>query len=341
MSERTVDLVAYRIAEHAQDHDMASVDVVLHGGEPLLAGPANISYVAKAIRTALGNERQANFSIQTNGVLLDKGFLDLLAALDVHVGISLDGDREMNDRHRRAPDGAGTYEMVAAAIALLTDYPGLFAGLLGVIDLRNDPVAAYEGMLRFAPPVVDFLLPHANWSRPPPGHHEARASPHYGNWLVRVFDRWYEAPRRETRVRLFEEIINVLLGSSSATEEIGTSPVTHVVIESDGGIERSDMLTTAYSGAGATGMSVDADSFDAVLRIPEVVARQGGLRALAPACQACPEGRVCGGGLYAHRYRAGHGFDNPSVYCHDLYHLITHIRSRVITDLRPVIRRSA
>ncbi|WP_442788667.1 hypothetical protein [Dactylosporangium sp. NBC_01737] len=34
----------------------------------------------------------------------------------------------------------------------------------------------------------------------------------------------------------------------------------------------------------------------------------------------------CGGGLFAHRYSADRGFDNPSVYCPDLMERIQHIR---------------
>jgi len=43
--------------------------------------------------------------------------------------------------------------------------------------------------------------------------------------------------------------------------------------------------------------------------------------------------RICGGGLYPHRYRQGTGFRNPSVYCDDLLRLISHISGRVITDV--------
>jgi uncharacterized protein len=43
---------------------------------------------------------------------------------------------------------------------------------------------------------------------------------------------------------------------------------------------------------------------------------------------------ICGGGLYPHRYRQGTGFRNPSVYCEDLLHLITHVSDRVIADIR-------
>jgi uncharacterized protein len=42
---------------------------------------------------------------------------------------------------------------------------------------------------------------------------------------------------------------------------------------------------------------------------------------------------VCGGGLYAHRYRAGVGFRDRSVYCADLLRLIDHIKARLAADL--------
>jgi uncharacterized protein len=335
MSHATVRQVAFRIAEHAAAHGIHDVEIVLHGGEPLLAGPERIAHAVNTIRTALGDGRQANISVQTNGLLLDDQFLELLASLDVKIGLSLDGDLDMHDRHRRRPDGQGSYPLVAAAAARMANYPGLFSGFLSVIDLSNDPVRAYESLLGFAPPAVDFLLPHGNWSAPPPGRPAGGTAAPYGNWLIHVFDRWYRAADKETSVRLFEEIMNLLLGGSSRTEGIGLSPVTVVVVESDGAIERSDLLKAAYPAAGATGLNVGTDPFDSALLTPEVAARHMGLAALAAQCQACPVGRVCGGGLYAHRYRAGNGFGNPSVYCPDLYHLITHIRGQVIADLNP------
>ena len=43
----------------------------------------------------------------------------------------------------------------------------------------------------------------------------------------------------------------------------------------------------------------------------------------------------CGGGLYAHRYRTGSGFMNPSVYCADLEKIITHVRADEAARRRP------
>ncbi|MET9845799.1 hypothetical protein [Streptomyces ossamyceticus] len=40
-------------------------------------------------------------------------------------------------------------------------------GRLCTVDLANDPVETYEALLDFAPPRVDFLLPHGTWRHPP------------------------------------------------------------------------------------------------------------------------------------------------------------------------------
>src|SRR5690606_34532402 len=90
--------------------------------------------------------------------------------------------------------GEGSYDEVRKRLDLLTSdaYRHLFAGLLCTIDLANDPVTTYEALLEFAPPSVDFPLPHGNWGTPPPGW-SAEDAP-YGEPLIKVFDRWYDAP---------------------------------------------------------------------------------------------------------------------------------------------------
>jgi uncharacterized protein len=132
---------------------------------------------------------------------------------------------------------------------------------------------------------------------------------------------------------MFDEIINVLLGGQSRVEGVGLSPVRMVVVEADGAIEQSDSLASAYQGAAATGLHVADDSFDAALQLPGLIVRQLGAPALAAECRACRVHRICGGGLYPHRFSQDRGFDNASVYCPDLYRLISHIRSRLDSDV--------
>lgn len=333
MSADVVKHTADRIAEHVETHDLTSIEVVLHGGEPLLAGHDLITDIVTTIRDGVGPSADVRMSLQTNGIRLPS-YLELLDELDIRVGVSVDGDAAANDRHRRYAHGGSSYEAVTAGLRLLSsNFRHLFGGVLCTVDVANPPLAVYEALLGFAPPEIDFLLPHGNWSEPPRGREPGAVATPYADWLIEIFDRWYTAPRQETRVRLFGEIMHLLLGGTSTSEAIGLSPVTVVVIETDGSIEQSDMLKSAYPGAPETGLHVADHPFDAVLALPPVAARQLGELALADECRRCTVHRVCGAGLYAHRYRPGSGFANPSVYCPDLFRLISHISNALITDL--------
>jgi uncharacterized protein len=324
MSPQIWRAAARRVAAHADRHGLAEVTAVLHGGEPLLAGRDRLVELIGDFRAVVPS---ITFSTQTNGVLLDAPMLAALADQGVAIGVSLDGTAASHDRHRRHRNGRGSHAAAARALALLNEprYRSSYAGLLCTVDPQSDPVQVYEELLSYAPPVIDLLLPHANWAMPP--------KQPYADWLIAVFDRWYGAPRRETGIRLFEEIINLVLGGASRSDQVGLSPVAVAVIESDGAIEQVDSLKSAYPGAAATGLNVLANDFDAALRHPGVTARQAGRAALAQSCLACPVHEICGAGHYAHRYRPGGGFRNPSVYCTDLRRLIDHIGARVAADL--------
>jgi uncharacterized protein len=332
MSPALVSVVAERIAEHARAHSLESVQVIFHGGEPLLAGVGPIADALRKVRGAVDARVRVHGTIQTNGTLLTGEVLDVLGSLDIRVGVSLDGQMTAHDRRRRYRNGRGSHDDVVRGLKLLVGYPGIYSGLLSVVDLAAAPVETYEALLKFAPPAVDFLLPHHNWANPPP--RPAGSLAPYADWLAEVFDRWYGAPSQETCIRLFEEIIHLLLGGNSETEAVGLTPSGLIVVETDGSIEQTDALKAVYDGASATGLHITRDPFDAALRDPRIAARQLGVDALAEECQICPVKLMCGAGLYAHRYRPGTGFRNPSVYCPDLYALIMHIRARLSRDLQ-------
>jgi uncharacterized protein len=315
-----------RIAEHVRAHDLPSVDVILHGGEPLLAGTGWLSDLARSLHVRV--PAQVNISVQTNGTLLRPRMLQTLKELGIRVGVSLDGDAEATGRHRLYPGGRNSFDDVADGLHLLgsPDFRDIYGGILCTIDVANDPVATYEALLTFSPPALDLLLPHAHWDCPPPGAG-------YADWLIAVFERWYSAPGQETRIRLFAELIQLVLGGPGAVEGLGLEPSTLIVIDTDGSIKQLDSLSSTYPGAAETGLHVTSDAFDAALDHPTTVARQIGVDALSEQCRACPVLRVCGGGLYPHRYRSGLGFRHPSVYCFDLMKLITHVSGRVHRDV--------
>ena len=341
MSVEIAEFTAECIGEHARAHRMPDIALILHGGEPLLAGHDLISYLVNATRKSAGPDVRVDARIQTNAVGLDDSYLRLFCELGIRVGVSMDGAAEAHNRHRRFASGRGSYAAVFAALDRLRQdrYRHLFSGLLCTIDLRNEPVATYEALAAFDPPRIDFLLPHGTWDAPPPGRNLDPADTPYGDWLIAVFDHWYSAPK--VGVRLFEEIMRLVWDGTSSGEAVGLSPARMVVIETDGSIEQVDTLKAVYQGAAATGLHVTRDPLDAALLLPGVVARQLGDIALAAQCRTCPIHRVCGGGMYTHRYRSGTGFANPSVYCPDLMRLIGHINEVMRADVSERLRGKA
>jgi uncharacterized protein len=333
MSMEIAKFTADRIGEHARAHQMQDIALILHGGEPLLAGHALISNLVNATRESAGPDVRVGARIQTNAVGLDDSYLRLFRELGIKVGVSLDGAAEAHNRHRRFASGRGSYAAVSAALGKLGQdrYRNLFSGLLCTIDLRNEPVTTYEALASFDPPRIDFLLPHGTWDAPPPGRSTDPSDTAYGDWLIAVFDHWYPAPK--VGIRLFEEIMQLIWDGTSSGEAVGLSPARMVVIETDGSIEQVDTLKAVYPGAPVTGLHVARDPLDAALLLPGMVARQLGDIALAAECRACPIHRICGGGMYPHRYRSGTGFANPSVYCPDLMRLIGHVNEVMQADV--------
>ncbi|MBW5486695.1 FxsB family radical SAM/SPASM domain protein, partial [Streptomyces bambusae] len=331
ISPEVVTRTASRLAEHARDHALPSVTVILHGGEPLLAGADRLRLVCEEFTRALAGTAELNLRIHTNGLRLDRRLLGLFDEFGVRIGISLDGDRAANDRHRRFADGRSSHSLVLKSVELLRSEPyrHLYQGLLCTVDTANDPVAVLDALVALDPPRVDFLLPHATWQAPPARPDGAPDA--YARWLLRVFDHW-DRQGRPVAVRLFESLLSTLRGGPSLTESLGLAPTDLVVVETDGTLEQVDSLKTAYDGAAYTGFDVFTHSFDQVAAHPGVRARQLGLAGVSEQCRRCPVVRSCGGGLYTHRYRAGSGFDNPSVYCADLQELIAGVEGRTTSE---------
>jgi uncharacterized protein len=339
MSRATLDHAVDRIAEHVEAHRLTGIEILFHGGEPLLTGGRLVAAAAKLARGRVDPRCAVRFGAQTNGTLLTEQVLAMARKYRVRLGVSMDGARGDHDRQRVYRDGHGSHDAVRRGLELLqrSENRSIYAGLLCTVDLRADPLETYRALLSCDPPVIDFLLPHANWRDPPASR--SRSDRTYGEWLIAIFEEWFPMTTAPS-VRLFTEILVGALGGQSRSEAVGLSPAASIVIETDGSIEQLDALKSSFPGAPALGLTVTDNSLDEALHHPMTAARQSGRAALCGTCRECRLVDVCGGGYFPHRYRPGTGFRNPSVYCPDLTQLISHIIDRVRTELAGSAPRS-
>jgi len=330
MHPRLMKQLARRIREHAEEHELADVSIVMHGGEPLLLGPRYLTVFFRIFEEQFAQSGIGiSFGMQSNGLLFSQSIGDILAQHGATIGVSIDGPPRVNDLTRVDHRGLPSTSRLEEKLRLLSSprYHSVFSGFLSVINLAADPSETLEYLSSFHPPGVDFILPYDNHDRLPPGKRDFEST-EYGRWLVELFDYWFDH-LPTLRVRLFDSLLRIMVGGSSTVESIGLGPVDLIVVETDGEIEAVDSLKATYDGATRLGLNIDQHSFCDAVRHPAVHSRQIGLSALPEVCKRCDIVRLCGGGYLPNRYSRARQFNNPSVYCRDLELLIRHIRCRV------------
>ena len=333
MSPAVCGQIARRIGEYASHAELTDVTVIFHGGEPLLLGAGRLAGFAEDIRSRLPASCVGHFGLQSNGLRLSAEALDELDAAGISVSVSLDGPATANDRHRLTVNGRSSFAPTLDAIERLGERPEMFAGVISVIDPKNDPGDLLAFFAELDVPQLDLLLPDATHDAPPVGRD---ADPEvYRRWLTSAFDVWFDE-FGQMPVRTFDALVGAVAGLESPTDAFGLGDVSLVTIETDGSYHDLDVLKIAGEGATHIGGNVFDRSIMAAASSEQIAhhRRLLSLEGLSDTCKSCAEVDVCGGGAVPHRFRGG-SYENPSVYCDEIKALISHARDRMRRSLRP------
>jgi uncharacterized protein len=113
VSEAAIDMLITESAERP------SVHVTFFGGETLLNFPLLRHTVGYAKTRCAEVGKSVEFSLTTNATLLNEEIVEFLAEHRVGVTVSIDGDRELNDKMRIFHDGRGSYDVIVPKIRML------------------------------------------------------------------------------------------------------------------------------------------------------------------------------------------------------------------------------
>jgi len=207
--QRMSDEVLQRLVKDYMELRFGFCGFAWQGGEPTLMG---LDFYKKAVelQKKYGKPGQeVGNSLQTNAILLNDEWCQFLHDNKFLVGISIDGPKEMHDYYRLDHSGAGTFDKVVRAIELCKQYKVEFNALtlLNNVNVGHPDelfdffIGAGIKYLQFIPcveldpvtgEVTDFSI----------------TPQQYGQFLCRIFDRWYDYGPENLSIRDFDSIVS-------------------------------------------------------------------------------------------------------------------------------------
>jgi uncharacterized protein len=115
IAQSAIDMLIKESAERP------SIHVTFFGGETLLNFPMLRRAVTYANQKCEEAGKTVEFSLTTNATLLNEQVVDFLSEHRVGVTVSIDGDRELNDKMRIFHDGRGSYDIIVPKIKMLLE----------------------------------------------------------------------------------------------------------------------------------------------------------------------------------------------------------------------------
>ncbi len=120
-------LMSYEVGKAALDFLIANsgnrrnLEVDFFGGEPLMNFEVVKQLVAYGREQEKIHNKNFRFTLTTNGVLLDDEVMEFVNQEMANVVLSIDGRKEVNDRMRPFPKGAGSYDLIVPKFQRLAD----------------------------------------------------------------------------------------------------------------------------------------------------------------------------------------------------------------------------
>jgi uncharacterized protein len=326
-----------RIEDHLISHGKSRFHIALHGGEPTLWPVRNFEAFLKRVGEFNASGLELVVTVQTNALRMPESLLRLFQEHSVNIGVSLDGPAEYNDAMRVTHSGTGSYDRVMASVKAFIDKGSghLLNGFLCVAPTDMEPGLFLDWVDDLPVRDIDVLWPmHFNYRNPPWGSRDNFEAyivrPTIGEWFARLFKEWWTRDDPTLRIRLFEDCIRVLLGSSAHVDNIVNDSISQCVINTDGGIEYHDYFRSLDDGACRTRFNIHNDSLDAAASDPGFRFCLNLKDHLPAECSGCRHREICGGGFLPGRLFPQEAIPTrKSVLCFDQYHFFSILEDTV------------
>lgn len=196
--------------DYAKEMHQRKVIFIWHGGEPLLWGINNYAEILDYMNDVFCDIYFKN-SIQTNLSLITKKYIDLFKEHNIHIGFSLDGDKEINDTQRVYPDGRGTFDDIMTKVKLCREN-GVSVGCI-VVGSRKHIGRIKELYDFLSENELNFKFnPLFNSGEAKANQDEYGITPsEYADMAIELFDLWYNDSQNKLVESNFAEIASNII----------------------------------------------------------------------------------------------------------------------------------
>lgn len=314
-----------RIKEYLKLAPISKMNLICHGGEPLLLGAEKLDLILSSIKE--GIEDKINFGIQTNAVLVNENIIEVLKKHNVKCGVSIDGNFNHN-KFRVFHNGKPTYEDTIKGYHLLNEN-NLVAGILCVVDFETNPEDVLDSLCSLNPRQLDLLQPFFNHDHPLGAE---KLGDLFYNWFAKAFEYYMNKPEwHNIQVRIFEAALFSILSEKSNSDWFGGPHGNYLIIETDGNYDILDHLKSIGSfGKQISNLTMNLSNsslLEANNKIHTIYNKYN-IKSPPDPCINCEIKNQCGGGYYPTRFSSkNNSLNNKSVYCTGLLPFFNHLNS--------------
>mgnify|MGYP001047574551 CR=1 FL=1 len=217
------DLLETYIRQYIDAQRVPEATIAWQGGEPTLMG---LDFFKRSVECAKRYARPSmriQYTLQTNGTLLNDEWCRFFLENNFLVGLSLDGPRELHDYFRVDKVGAPTFDRVMRAAHLMQKHRVEFNVLCTVHSANAEhPLEVYrffrdELAVRWVQfiPIVERINPDGSTFLQEGNTVTDRSvkPDQWGKFLTMIFDEWVRRDVGETYVNMFDAALASWVGA--------------------------------------------------------------------------------------------------------------------------------
>ena len=290
MKESLLDTMLENIRSELNPLDR--ITFAFQGGEPTLAGLAYFQHFTEVV-SQWDPRIHVDYSLQTNGILLDDDWCVFLKAHNFLTGLSLDLlSREHSDA-RIFPTGEGSWKQARTALALLQKHKVEHNVLCTLTNrIARHPREVWKQICKLDIQYVQFTPCLNDMEATEPGNYALNPS-QFASFYKELFPLWLQDFRagKYRSIKFFDDLVNLLAFGRATACGITGRCQNQIIVESDGSVYPCDFycLDQYYLG------NIAKDTLSVLLTSPKASAFVNRPHANPKLCSDCRFVQICGG----------------------------------------------